>query len=188
MTAAAQAQIVVGDPLNASKTFSSYCSACHKSAAGLAKSANGSTLASFLRQHYTTGPEMSGAMAAYLLSAGGGQRHREDRAAAEKDKKGAAARRHAAKSDPTEPNARQPQAETPPHPAAPGAIMAPERQGRRQSRAALRKSEPPPAAAPAPAAEQSNPEKPAETAPPAPVEAAPPAAPEPDPDYWASSP
>jgi hypothetical protein len=63
VTAAAQA--VVGDPTNPAKTFASNCSACHKSPQGLAKGGN---VASFLRQHYTTGAAMSSAMASYLAS------------------------------------------------------------------------------------------------------------------------
>jgi hypothetical protein len=62
-----RAQTALEDPRNAPKIFANTCSACHKSPQGLAKS--GGT-ASFLRQHYTTGPEMSAAMAAYLASAG----------------------------------------------------------------------------------------------------------------------
>lgn len=67
--AALHAQTALEDPKNAPKIFANTCSACHKSPQGLAKS--GGT-ASFLRQHYTTGPEMSAAMAAYLASAGNG--------------------------------------------------------------------------------------------------------------------
>ncbi len=70
----AAAQTVVGDPKNPARTFSSYCSACHKTPAGLAQSASASGLNSFLRQHYTTGQEMSSAMAEYLLSARGDPR------------------------------------------------------------------------------------------------------------------
>ena len=62
-----RAQTVLGDPRDAAKTFASNCSACHKSPQGLAKSGQ---IAGFLRQHYTTGPEMSAAMAAYLVAAG----------------------------------------------------------------------------------------------------------------------
>jgi hypothetical protein len=75
--AVVHAQTVLGDPRDAAKTFASNCSACHKSPRGLAKSGQ---IAGFLRQHYTTGPEMSAAMAAYLVSAG----------AAPPEKKGAA--------------------------------------------------------------------------------------------------
>jgi hypothetical protein len=67
--AAVHAQTALEDPRNAPKIFANTCSACHKSPQGLAKS--GGT-ASFLRQHYTTGPEMSAAMAAYLAAAGNG--------------------------------------------------------------------------------------------------------------------
>ena len=61
------AQTVLGDPRDAARTFASNCSACHRSPQGLAKSGQ---VAGFLRQHYTTGPEMSAAMAAYLVAAG----------------------------------------------------------------------------------------------------------------------
>src|SRR5258707_8576793 len=61
------AQSVLSDPKDAPKVFASTCSACHKSPQGLAKSGQ---VAGFLRQHYTTGAEMSAAMAAYLVSAG----------------------------------------------------------------------------------------------------------------------
>src|SRR4051812_17743018 len=61
------AQSVLGDPRDAPKVFATTCSACHKSPQGLAKSGQ---VAGFLRQHYTTGPEMSAAMAAYLVAAG----------------------------------------------------------------------------------------------------------------------
>lgn len=66
-TVALRAQTALEDPKNAAKIFANTCSACHKSPQGLAKSGGS---ASFLRQHYTTGPEMSAAMAAYLASAG----------------------------------------------------------------------------------------------------------------------
>jgi len=62
-----RAQTVLGDPRDAARTFASNCSGCHKSPRGLAKSGQ---IAGFLRQHYTTGAEMSAAMAAYLVAAG----------------------------------------------------------------------------------------------------------------------
>ena len=79
-----RAQTVLGDPRDAARTFAANCSACHKSPQGLAKSGQ---VAGFLRQHYTTGPEMSAAMAAYLVAAG----------AAPAAKKGAATADSAAK-------------------------------------------------------------------------------------------
>jgi hypothetical protein len=98
--AAVRAQTVLGDPRDAAKTFASNCSTCHKSPRGLAKSGS---VAGFLRQHYTTGPEMSAAMAAYLVAAG----------AAPEAKKGPAAADAAAKSKSKkgEQLAAQPQAE-----------------------------------------------------------------------------
>jgi len=62
-----RAQTQLADPRDAPRIFASTCSACHKSPQGLAKSG---FVAGFLRQHYTTGPEMSAAMAAYLVAAG----------------------------------------------------------------------------------------------------------------------
>src|SRR6185295_1325744 len=79
-----RAQTQLADPKDAPKIFASTCSACHKSPQGLAKSG---FVAGFLRQHYTTGPEMSAAMAAYLVAAG----------SAPPEKKGAAAADSAAK-------------------------------------------------------------------------------------------
>src|SRR5437868_6249561 len=74
-----RAQTVLGDPRDAAKTFASNCSACHKSPQGLAKSGQ---VAGFLRQHYTTGAEMSAAMAAYLVAAGSGPAAKKGQATA----------------------------------------------------------------------------------------------------------
>jgi hypothetical protein len=63
------AQTALVDPRDSRQIFATTCSACHKSPQGLAKSGQ---VAGFLRQHYTTGPEMSAAMAAYLVAAGSG--------------------------------------------------------------------------------------------------------------------
>lgn len=58
--------------LDAGKTppqlFNSHCSACHKNAAGLARGQDASSLASFLRQHYTTGRDSAAALGAYVAS------------------------------------------------------------------------------------------------------------------------
>jgi hypothetical protein len=97
-TVAVHAQAVLGDPRDAPKIFAANCSACHKSPRGLAKSGQ---IAGFLRQHYTTGPEMSAAMAAYLVSAG----------AAPPEKKGAATAENAAASKKGKQLAAQPQGE-----------------------------------------------------------------------------
>jgi hypothetical protein len=75
-----RAQTQLMDPKDAPKIFASTCSACHKSPQGLAKSGQ---VAGFLRQHYTTGPEMSAAMAAYLVAAGSGPASRKGQATAQ---------------------------------------------------------------------------------------------------------
>src|ERR1043165_856810 len=73
------AQTVLGDPRDAARPSASTFPACHKSPQGLAKSGQ---VAGFLRQHYTTGPEMSAAMAAYLVAAGSAPAKKERAAAA----------------------------------------------------------------------------------------------------------
>ena len=83
----AQTQLV--DPKDAPKIFSTTCSACHKSPAGLAKSGQ---VAGFLRQHYTTGPEMSAAMAAYLVAAGNSPAARKAEAKAKEQNENPAAK------------------------------------------------------------------------------------------------
>jgi hypothetical protein len=50
--------------------FAGTCNACHKAPRGLLKSVPASSLSSFLRQHYTTSPEMAGVLASYLISNG----------------------------------------------------------------------------------------------------------------------
>jgi hypothetical protein len=55
---------------NPSQIFSGTCTACHKSARGLLKTVAPGSLQGFLRQHYTTSPEMAGALASYLMSNG----------------------------------------------------------------------------------------------------------------------
>jgi len=59
-----------GTDYSAGKTpaqlFSGDCSACHKTPRGLAKGRDARTLASFLREHYTSKTASAGALAAYL--------------------------------------------------------------------------------------------------------------------------
>jgi mono/diheme cytochrome c family protein len=55
----------------AAQLFSSDCSACHRSPAGLAKNRDAGALAGFLREHYTTKPDTAGALAAYVSGFGG---------------------------------------------------------------------------------------------------------------------
>jgi hypothetical protein len=56
----------------AAQLFQSDCTACHKSPAGLAKGRDVRSLASFLKEHYTTKEESAVALAAYLTGAGPG--------------------------------------------------------------------------------------------------------------------
>ncbi len=71
---AAMGQVAAQENLDAGKSpsqlFSGTCTACHKSARGLLKTVSPSSLQGFLRQHYTTSPEMAGVLASYLMSNG----------------------------------------------------------------------------------------------------------------------
>ena len=53
-----------------SQLFAGTCNACHKSPRGLLKTVSPSSLPGFLRQHYTTSPNMAGLLASYLVSNG----------------------------------------------------------------------------------------------------------------------
>jgi hypothetical protein len=53
-----------------SQIFSGTCTACHKSPRGLLKTVAPGSLPGFLRQHYTTSPEMAGVLSSYLISNG----------------------------------------------------------------------------------------------------------------------
>jgi hypothetical protein len=53
-----------------SQIFAGTCTACHKSARGLLKTVPAGSLTGFLRQHYTTSPEMAGLLSAFLISNG----------------------------------------------------------------------------------------------------------------------
>jgi len=53
-----------------SQLFAQTCNACHKSPRGLLKTVSPSSLPGFLRQHYTTSPDMAGVLASYLVSNG----------------------------------------------------------------------------------------------------------------------
>ena len=51
--------------------FAGDCAACHKSPQGLAKDNDPRALTGFLREHYTTKPEMAEALAAFVIANGG---------------------------------------------------------------------------------------------------------------------
>jgi hypothetical protein len=67
---------VFAQNLDAGKTpaqiFSGTCSACHSTPRGLLKSVGPGQLPGFLRQHYTTGSEMAGTLAGFLIQSGAG--------------------------------------------------------------------------------------------------------------------
>jgi hypothetical protein len=52
--------------------FAGDCAACHKTPQGLAHGTDARSIAGFLREHYTTKPEMADALAAFVVSAGPG--------------------------------------------------------------------------------------------------------------------
>jgi hypothetical protein len=53
-----------------SQIFAGTCTACHKSPRGLLKTVPPASLGTFLRQHYTTSPEMANVLSSYLVSNG----------------------------------------------------------------------------------------------------------------------
>ena len=57
--------------------FTGTCSACHASPRGLGKNMSASSMASFLREHYTASPQSAAAIAAYVAGAGPDPRTKE---------------------------------------------------------------------------------------------------------------
>jgi hypothetical protein len=53
-----------------SQIFAGTCTACHKGPRGLLKTVSPSSLQGFLRQHYTTSPDMASLLAGFLVSNG----------------------------------------------------------------------------------------------------------------------
>jgi hypothetical protein len=53
-----------------SQIFAGACTACHKGPRGLLKTVPASSLQGFLRQHYTTSPDMASLLATFLISNG----------------------------------------------------------------------------------------------------------------------
>lgn len=81
--ARAQNNLDAGKP--PSRLFADTCAVCHKSPRGLLKTVPGSSLPGFLRQHYTTGPDMASALAGYLMSSGAAERVPDPPARAQKN-------------------------------------------------------------------------------------------------------
>jgi hypothetical protein len=70
--APAHAQVNIDQGKSAAEIFSNDCGTCHKGAKGLANGKNSATLASFLREHYTSSAQQAASLAAYVLGAGAG--------------------------------------------------------------------------------------------------------------------
>ena len=68
-TGVAQAQNLEAGK-SAAQIFSGTCTACHKSPRGLLKTVAPGSLPGFLRQHYTTSPDMAKMLSGYLVSNG----------------------------------------------------------------------------------------------------------------------
>jgi hypothetical protein len=62
---------------SAAALFSATCATCHSSPRGLAKDRGSSDLASFLQEHYTSGPQPAAALAAYLIANPGNPRGKQ---------------------------------------------------------------------------------------------------------------
>jgi hypothetical protein len=104
--AAAQA-LDAGKP--PAQIFSGTCSACHRSTRGLVRSISAGALPGFLRQHYTTGNDMAGTMAAYVLGNGGTDRVAEPPPKREARQEARPEPKQRAKSDSPEVAARNPE-------------------------------------------------------------------------------
>jgi hypothetical protein len=105
---AAAQQLDAGKP--PAQIFAGTCSACHRSPRGLVRSVSPGALPGFLRQHYTTGNDMAGTMAAYVLGSGGTQQVAEPPAKREPKQEPKQEPRQRAKSDGQEVAARTPDA------------------------------------------------------------------------------
>ncbi len=118
--------------------FSGTCSACHRSPRGLVRNVSPGALPGFMRQHYTTGNDMAGTMAAYVLGNGGTAAVAEPPPAPKREPK------QKAKSDGSEVAARTPE---------------PKEQSKSAKQKAAKKGQPEPAAAPKEAPVSVEPEK-----------------------------
>jgi len=80
--------------------FASSCTVCHKSPRGLLKTVPPGSLQGFLREHYTTSPDMASVLSSYLISNGATDTRQdpEGRKAPHKQKLGKRAKPSAEKS------------------------------------------------------------------------------------------
>ncbi|MGC2775447.1 MAG: hypothetical protein WA418_07390, partial [Bradyrhizobium sp.] len=70
LTGVAVAQENLDAGKSPAQIFNGTCTVCHKSPRGLIKTTSAGSLPGFLKQHYTTSPEMAGVLANYLISNG----------------------------------------------------------------------------------------------------------------------
>jgi hypothetical protein len=73
-----------------SQIFAGTCNVCHKSPRGLLKTMSAGALPGFLRQHYTTSPDMAGLLSSYLVSNGAADKRYQGKDAKSDGKPGAA--------------------------------------------------------------------------------------------------
>jgi hypothetical protein len=73
-----------------SQIFAGTCTVCHKSPRGLLKTISAGALPGFLRQHYTTSPDMAGLLSSYLVSNGAADKRYQGKDAKSDGKPGAA--------------------------------------------------------------------------------------------------
>ena len=64
----AHAQTNIDQGKSASQLFANACAECHKAPHTLAKGKSATTVAEFLREHYTTGRDQAAALAVYVVS------------------------------------------------------------------------------------------------------------------------
>jgi hypothetical protein len=100
-------QLDAGKP--PAQIFNGTCAACHRSPRGLVRSVSPGALPGFLRQHYTTGNDMAGTMAAYVLGSGGTQQVAEPPSKREPKQEPRQEPKQRAKSDASEVAARTPE-------------------------------------------------------------------------------
>ncbi|SDS35280.1 hypothetical protein [Bradyrhizobium canariense] len=103
-----------------SQIFAGTCTACHKSPRGLLKTVPAGSLPGFLRQHYTTSPDMASLLSSYLISNGandtrysGGQPKNDGKPAEQVDRWGRRVRTAAPSQEPAKPEAEPEQAAKP---------------------------------------------------------------------------
>ncbi|WP_159009235.1 hypothetical protein [Bradyrhizobium sp. S69] len=128
-----------------SQIFAGTCTVCHKSPRGLLKTMSAAALPGFLRQHYTTSPDMAGLLSSYLVSNGAADKRYQGKdaksdgkpqgqpgAAPQLDRQGRPVHTSAPARDPAKPQAEQQPAAKPD-----SAAISPQDDGARKGRKRL---------------------------------------------------